>query len=46
MESNTLGGVLDFNSKNEKLNATLKNIDIQELSTMMNYPKFLMLKQI
>ncbi len=39
-KSNTLGGVLDFNSKNEKLNATLKNIDIQELSTMMNYPKF------
>ena len=38
--SNTLGGVLDFNSKNEKLNATLKNIDIQELSNMLNYSKF------
>ncbi len=39
-KSNTLGGNLDFNSKNEKLNADFKNIDVQELSNMLNYSKF------
>ena len=38
--SNTLGGAFDFNFKNEKLNANLKNINIQELSAMLDYSKF------
>ena len=38
--SNTLGGAFDFNFKNEKLNANLKNINVQELSTMLDYSKF------
>ena len=38
--SNILNGTLDFNLKNEKLNANLKNIDVQELSTMLDYSKF------
>jgi flagellar biosynthesis regulator FlaF len=38
--SNILNGTFDFNFKNEKLNANLKNIDIQELSTMLDYSKF------
>ncbi len=38
--SDTLGGAFDFNFKNEKLNANLKNINIQELSAMLDYSKF------
>ena len=38
--SDTLGGAFDFNFKNEKLNANLKNINVQELSTMLDYSKF------
>ena len=29
----------DFDLKNDKLNANLKNIDIQELSSMLDYSK-------
>ena len=38
-KSDTLGGTFDFDLKNDKLNANLKNIDIQELSTMLDYSK-------
>ena len=38
-KADTLGGALDFNLKNDKLNANLKNIDIQELSQMLDYSK-------
>ena len=38
--SNILNGTFDFNLKNEKLNANLKNIDVQELSTILDYSKF------
>ena len=38
--SNILNGTFDFNFKNEKLNANLKNINIQELSAMLDYSKF------
>ncbi|QKF67909.1 hypothetical protein AVENP_2383 [Arcobacter venerupis] len=38
-KSNTLGGNLDFNLNNNKLNANLKNVDIQELLNMLAYPK-------
>ena len=38
-KSDTLGGTFDFDFKNDKLNANLKNIDIQELSTMLDYSK-------
>lgn len=37
--SNTLGGTFDFDLKNDKLNANLKNIDVQELSNMLDYSK-------
>jgi|GEM_PF-707419 len=37
--SNTLGGTFDFDLKNDKLNANLKNIDTQELSNMLDYSK-------
>jgi hypothetical protein len=37
-KSNTLGGVFDFNLENNKLNANLKDIDIQELLNMLTYP--------
>ncbi len=38
-KSDTLGGTFDFDLKNEKLNASLKNIEIQELSSMLDYSK-------
>ena len=38
-KSDTLGGTFDFDLKNDKLNANLKNIDIQELSSMLDYSK-------
>lgn len=38
-KSNTLGGILDFNLNSNKLNANLKNVDIQELLNMLAYPK-------
>lgn len=38
-KSDTLGGTFDFDFKNDKLNANLKNIDIQELSSMLDYSK-------
>lgn len=38
--SDTLGGAFNFNFKNEKLNANLKNINVQELSAMLDYSKF------
>lgn len=34
-----MGGTFDFDLKNEKLNASLKNIEIQELSSMLDYSK-------
>lgn len=37
--SNTLGGTFDFDLKNDKLNANLKNIDTQELFNMLEYSK-------
>ena len=37
--SKTLGGTFDFDLKNDKLNANLKNIDTQELSNMLDYSK-------
>ncbi|MDD2896156.1 MAG: hypothetical protein PHG81_09050 [Aliarcobacter sp.] len=37
--SNTLGGTFDFDLKNDKLKANLKNIDVQELSNMLDYSK-------
>ena len=39
VKSDTLGGTFDFDLKNDKLNANLKNIDIQELSSMLDYSK-------
>ena len=38
-KSDTLGGIFDFDLKNDKLNASLKNINIQELSSMLDYSK-------
>jgi hypothetical protein len=38
-KADTLGGAFDFTFKNDKLNANLKNIDIQELSYMLDYSK-------
>lgn len=38
-KSNTLGGTFDFDLKNDKLNANLKDIDVQELSAMLDYSK-------
>lgn len=38
-KADTLGGAFDFNLKNEKLNANLKNINVQELSDMLDYSK-------
>ena len=38
-KSDTLGGTFDFDFKNDKLNANLKNIDIQELTSMLDYSK-------
>ena len=38
-KADTLGGAFDFTFKNDKLNANLKNIDIQELSHMLDYSK-------
>ena len=38
-KSDTLGGTFDFDLKNDKLNANLKNIDIQELTSMLDYSK-------
>ena len=38
-KADTLGGAFDFTFKNDKLNANLKNIDIQELSYMLVYSK-------
>ena len=40
-KSNTLGGNFDFDLKNDKLNANLKNIDVQELSYMLDYSKII-----
>ena len=40
-KSNTLGGTFDFDLKNDKLNANLKNIDVKELSYMMDYSKII-----
>jgi hypothetical protein len=37
--SKTLGGTFDFDLKNDQLKANLKNIDVQELSTMLDYSK-------
>lgn len=38
-KANTLGGTFDFDLKNDKLNANLKDIDVQELSYMLDYSK-------
>ena len=38
-KANTLGGTFDFDLKNDKLNANLKDIDVQELSAMLDYSK-------
>jgi hypothetical protein len=38
-KADTLGGAFDFTFKNDKLNANLKNIDIQELCYMLDYSK-------
>jgi hypothetical protein len=38
-KADTLNGTLDFNLKNNKLNANLKNIDVQELCAMLDYSK-------
>ena len=38
-KSDTLGGTFDFDLKNDKLNANLKDIDVQELSYMLDYSK-------
>jgi hypothetical protein len=37
-KSNTLGGIFDFNLENNKLNANLKDVDMQELLNMLTYP--------
>jgi hypothetical protein len=36
--SNLLGGILDFNLKNDDLHANIKNIQIKELTHMLYYP--------
>ena len=38
-KANTLGGILDFNLNNDKLNANLKDINVQDLSYMLDYSK-------
>lgn len=38
-KANTLGGTFDFDLKDDKLNANLKDIDVQELSAMLDYSK-------
>ena len=38
-KANTLNGTFDFNLKNNKLNANLNNIDVQELTAMLDYTK-------
>lgn len=38
-KSNILGGIFDFNLKNDDLNANLKNFEIKELTHMFYYPK-------
>lgn len=38
-KAETLNGTLDFNLKNNKLNANLNNIDVQELCVMLDYAK-------
>ena len=38
-KANTLNGTFDFNLKNNKLNANLNNIDVQELTAMLDYSR-------
>ena len=38
-KADTLNGTLDFNFKNNKLNANLNNIDVQELCAILDYSK-------